>query len=119
MDRDTWAAKTDAQRAELGYFIGRLLPPVTVEMAFQLNKWGYQHYPNSADDPQLNRRLADYYKQLNSDNSTMGRDNWQDLVFKELYEATAETDVELTRQELIQVVALVLSWIRDLDDNDE
>jgi hypothetical protein len=42
-------------------------------------------------------------------------DNWRDVLQEEVSEAFAETDPKLLRAELVQVAAMAVRWIKDID----
>jgi hypothetical protein len=42
-------------------------------------------------------------------------DNWRDVLQEEVSEAFAETDSKLLRAELVQVAAMAVRWIKDID----
>jgi hypothetical protein len=44
-----------------------------------------------------------------------GTATWLDVVLEETYEAFAETDPALLRAELVQVAAMAIRWINDID----
>lgn len=41
---------------------------------------------------------------------------WRHILIEEVYEAIAEDDLELLREELIQVMAVAAAWISDIDN---
>lgn len=95
--------------------------------------WGQQDRPNIIEDDRYGddvfnysqleeyKELSETYKKINDDRQSNSPDApgaWADILLEEIYEALAECDnpIEL-RKELVQSVAVIVSWIKNLDRN--
>lgn len=95
-----------------------ILLQVELERERQLKKWGDQHHPNgSGPDGTLGDVsfpvLRDAVTAHNE--ASGGGDQWVPILLEEVFEACSETDEGLLRRELIQVCAVAVAWIEDLD----
>lgn len=86
------------------------------ERVRQVAKWGVQTRPdgtmrNGQDDIDG----AAYFKARTDAAAEDGTVTWRDILNEEVAEVYAETDPALIREELIQVAAVALSWVEDLD----
>ncbi|MFD5616470.1 hypothetical protein [Kitasatospora sp. NPDC127060] len=79
-------------------------------------RWGDQHHPTGAHRGfALVRRLLQY---LCDRAARRGRKTWRHILIEEVFEVLAEpADREAMRAELVQVGAVVVSMIEDLDRN--
>lgn len=90
-----------------------VLNDVRVERIHQDAKWGEQNHPDGTGRPG-SRHLADYYRTICQSN-TPENDNWQDVLAEEVFEAFAETDPEVLREELVQIAAVAVAWVEAID----
>ncbi|MEV4460559.1 hypothetical protein [Microbispora sp. NPDC049633] len=91
----------------------RVLDEVAAERAAQDATWGLQHHPDGtgpAYEPE-----ADLAKQAVTDAAAGGRLTWRHILHEEVLEAFAENDADRLRSELIQVAAVAVKWVQDLD----
>lgn len=95
----------------------------------QLDKWGEQNHP-CLDQTLLNReggctpeRMCDNYdipsenvaKFLCDNSFKNGTGTYAHIALEELSEVISEFDIEKRRQELIQLAAVCISWIKKID----
>lgn len=82
----------------------------------QDQKWGQQNHIDGtgrhgdADVADLDRAKC----KANGPDSDHD-DNWRDILQEEVSEAFAETDPQLLRAELVQVMAVTAAWIEAID----
>lgn len=99
---------------------------VDAERQRQLTKWGEQHHPDMAGDPESQcdardrfAEWADNYRAINDGGfdprDTDRRLDWTGILLEEVYEALAESDPVKIRAELVQCAAVIQAWIHDLD----
>lgn len=84
------------------------------EVDNQIDKWGVQHHPDGTGT-EVDRRLAETAKSLCDTAAKHGSVTWKDIMLEEVREAFAESDKALLRAELVQVIAVGISWIADID----
>jgi hypothetical protein len=80
-------------------------------------KWGEQNHPDGTglvDDT----RIADSAKATCQYAASRSVVTWRDILWEEVAEAFAETDVEALRTELIQVATVALNWVEAIDRRD-
>ena len=107
-----------------GNFYSRLergLAEVEAERTRQFDKWGEQQLPNgNADSPYIlntYREAAEEAKSLND--MAGGGYDWTTVLLEEVYEALSEPTDEGFRRELVQVAAVALAIINDIDRRKE
>lgn len=86
---------------------------VLFERVRQEVKWGRQNHKNGTGRPG-DAETAEAYKTICRSN-TPETDNWRDILSEEVYEAYAESDPRLLREELIQVAAVAFAWLGSID----
>lgn len=86
---------------------------VIAERWAQLKQWGEQRHPDGTGA--WNRPKADKYREYCELAFDRGQGTWAHILLEEVYEALAESDEVLLRAELVQVAAVCLSWIEDID----
>lgn len=59
--------------------------------------------------------IADLAKRYTDQEEAHGGATWRAILREEVAEAFAESDPELLRTELIQVAAVAVSWVEDID----
>jgi hypothetical protein len=111
---------TDVEREiaenEAAYKDEEILMQAFIERARQRVLWGVQSLPNGTarhDDWQV----SEFYKRVTDANDKDGTLSWRDVLLEEVFEALAESDTEPLREELIQVIAVAVAWISDLDSD--
>lgn len=85
---------------------------VVEEVGRQDAKWGPQSHPNGTyKEHAYQARNAQERCDLLA---RQGRLTWWDILLEEVYEAGAEEDTDALIEELIQVAAVAVNWVRDL-----
>lgn len=93
---------------------GEVLDDVRFEVERQEKKWGEQNHPDGTSPEQF-EWMADLAK-LNCDKLHKERKiTWAAVLFEEFYEALAEKATHALREELVQVAAVAVSWIKAID----
>jgi hypothetical protein len=80
----------------------------------QLKKWGIQTHPDGTSEV-FYAELANEAKRLCDQASSGGVLTWADILREEVYEALAEEHPENLRAELVQVAAVAVAWVEDID----
>ncbi len=91
----------------------RVLADVAAERAVQDAKWGLQAHPDGTGARYA--AAADLAKQAVADAAAEGRLTWRHILHEEVLEAFAEDGADRLRDELIQVAAVAVKWVQDLD----
>jgi hypothetical protein len=94
----------------------------------QVDKWGVQHHPDGTGKGHgqdtindLTRfrssweSFADAARQRCNHYADLGEVEWEHILTEEFFEALEEEDPAELRTELIQVAAVALSWVADID----
>lgn len=84
------------------------------EAGNQVDKWGVQAHPDGTGG-QAAERIAEAAKAACDSDAKFGRTTWKGILDEEVKEAFAESNPIPLRAELIQVAAVALSWVRDID----
>lgn len=90
------------------------LSNVGEEREAQFVKWGPQHHPDgtggsgAAFQRDLARNTCDRA-------AAEGRVTWALILHEEFMEAMAEADIAMLRKELVQVAAVAVAWVEDID----
>lgn len=96
-----------------------VLSDVKNERLRQDEKWGDQHHPDLSTDrlhgPANYEFMANRWKAINSARVHEGCIAWDGILLEEVYEALAEEGHEKLRAELVQVAAVAVAWIEDID----
>lgn len=79
----------------------------------QAAKWGVQSWPDGTGPQYI--AMADAAKAHTDAAAERGDVTWLDILMEEVSEAAAETDHAALRTELVQVAAVALSWVEDID----
>jgi hypothetical protein len=97
---------------------------VSRELTRQIAKWGVQAHPdhtgagwNAAGQRQDGNHfagLADLMKQVNDRHVAEDTLSWSTILQEEVYEALAESDPAALVDELVQVAAVAVAWVRDI-----
>lgn len=107
---------------------------VEKEVNRQISLWGQQDRPNIIEDDRFGEDVGDYtqledyaeqaecYKKINDDRENANPQlpgAWTDILLEEIFEALAECDNPIKlREELVQSIAVCVSWIKNLDRNE-
>ena len=90
----------------------------------QVKKWGVQHHPDFVqwyDSDPVGRCIAygvpfeDAAKEQCQTHNYGKGDDWAAILIEEVSEAISAVGADI-RKELIQVAAVVLSWVADIDE---
>ncbi len=94
-----------------------VLTEVADERARQDEKWGaVQHLPGGDGTGSLGQKVAAIMaRDLCQARMNNRSDSWCDVLTEEYAEAMAESDPALLRAELIQVAAVAVKWVEDID----
>jgi hypothetical protein len=87
---------------------------IWVERDRQDAKWGEQSHPDGTGGEAF-QTLAGWAKHAEKLASANGNTDWTLILLEEVYEALAESDRAKLREELIQVAAVVVNWVEELD----
>ena len=79
----------------------------------QVKKWGVQQHTDGTGG--LEWQLAAREQRNRNDNTDPDAITWTDILIEEVWEALAESEPESLREELIQVAAVCVGWVEDLD----
>ncbi|MBO4273384.1 hypothetical protein [Microbispora triticiradicis] len=93
--------------------LNRVLSDVAAERAAQDAMWGVQDHADGTG-PGYGPE-ADLAKRAVTDAAAEGRLTWRHILHEEVLEAFAEDDADRLRDELIQVAAVAVKWVQDLD----
>lgn len=97
-----------------------VLGEVAAERGRQDAKWGQQNHPDGTG-PYASVRggnaweIAGMARAWCQHKAAMGKVTWLDILTEETAEAFAEDDRQRLRAELIQVAAVAVAWIEDID----
>lgn len=98
---------------EAAFHPGRIAGEVLAERRRQFERFGDLHYPDGTGRPE-DVAMAKVAKAECKANSP-AEDNWRDILREEVYEAFAENDRAALRTELVQVAAVAMAWLEDID----
>lgn len=101
---------------------GQAVWDVLIERSKQIQKWGKQHYPNVHQLHDYEIRDESFYKEILEIRRKFGTLSWGDILLEEVAEcfsACATSDIDNLREELVQVAAVCLAWIENLDEIDQ
>lgn len=91
------------------------LHSVYAERLAQDRKWGPgQSHPDGTGNPVF-KMQADIARDAADTAARDGNITWRHILREEFFEALAESDIDRLREELVQVAAVAVSWIEDLD----
>lgn len=91
-----------------------VLDDVAAERVAQDAKWGVNqtHSDGTSEDYSGTR---DKYRAMCEMADKEGRCTWRHILLEETFEALAEVDPVKLRRELVQVAAVAVNWIEDID----
>src|SRR4051794_1981719 len=90
-----------------------VLDDVADERVRQIEKWGVQSLADGTGD--IWEVPANEAKRITAERFGAGLGNWGDVLLVEVFEAMAEADPARLRAELVQVAAVAVAWIEDVD----
>lgn len=95
----------------------RIFEEVELERLRQNAKWGPQTHPvrGGTYSDRVYKMLADEAKIRCDQMAALGRVSWEDILYEEFCEVLAESDPARQREELVQVAAVAVSIIEDID----
>lgn len=82
----------------------------------QLDKWGPQEHPDGTGEHLA--QFADKMRAAADRAAAEGKITWRDILAEETFEAFAESDPARLRSELVQVAAVAVAWIEDIDNRE-
>jgi hypothetical protein len=94
-----------------------VLVDICAERDRQDQKWGKQSHPDGTGEgvcPGF-KATAEKLKAATAYAAQEGRLTWRHILKEEVAEAVAESDRARLRAELVQVAAVAVAWIEDLD----
>ena len=92
-----------------------VLAEVGEERERQYTKWGPQHHPDGTNLDNA-KYLADKARERCDEAAREGRVTWSYILTEEFLESRAEDpDSAGLRKELLQVAAVCVAWVEDLD----
>ena len=93
-----------------------ILFEVWEERQRQNERFGEQNHPDSdEDDRKAYEHEAIVWKRINDYRAKAGTLKWDGILLEEVYEALAESDPAKLREELVQVAAVAVAQIEDID----
>lgn len=90
-----------------------VLDEVADERTRQVTKWGVQTRPTGASSAFM--RARDLAQKRTDAKMKDGTATWHDILFEEFMEAISEEDAAKMRVELIQLAAVAVSAVEDID----
>lgn len=120
---DDWGTALGSRLlAEVAAYMGRALGPdapilaeVQNERLQQDAKWGEQNHVDGTGVTDEQKLLADNAKAMCQQAFAEGRGDWAHILFEEVREVLAESDLASLRAELIQVAAVAVAWVGAID----
>lgn len=94
------------------------LDDIVRERLHQDELWGQQNHPNGTGMTE-DRARADSARHVCDVMFRNGMGSWRDILNEEVQEAFAEHDPVRLREELIQVAAVALAWVENMDRGDQ
>lgn len=95
--------------------LDRALEDVRAERGRQDARWGEQSHPDGTSLSLEHTAAREAARQECDLAAAAGVVTWRHILNEEVREAFAETSVEALRRELVQVAAVAVAWIEDLD----
>lgn len=93
-----------------------ILDEVQQQLDRQLDKWGVQSHPDGTADNILNRAYSRGGQEQCEEARSRGQMTWMHVLTEEVLEAHAEDPgTDNLRIELIQVAAVAIAWVENLD----
>ena len=98
--------------------VSHIIRDLANERLRQDAKWGVQNHPNGTGMTG-DRARADSARHTCDVMFRNGTGSWRDILHEEVQEAFAEHDPVKLREELIQVAAVALAWVENMDRGDQ
>lgn len=124
-DTPTTALEHAALDLSTGKATARVLLDVAAERTRAEELFPDQHLPDGTPENahrigaakalELAEHTRDMFRKVCQDKAAHGTVTWWDVVREEFYEAGAETNPQNLRDELVQLAAMVVRWIEDID----
>lgn len=93
-----------------------VLAEVSDERVRQVHRWGVQSLPSGAGrNGHRDADTAAMFRKVADRAAADGDLAWRDVLNEEVAEAYVETDPARLRSELVQVAAVAVAWIEDID----
>lgn len=93
-----------------------ILREVDNQLHAQIEKWGVQDHPDGTQEDEDYADLAELSKAYCEKVRSEGKMTWAHIIDEELAEALAEpAGSKNLRTELIQVAAVAVAWVENLD----
>lgn len=92
----------------------RIMEDVRAERARQVDKWGKQNHPNGTSVKF--KPLADAARNACQAADASGTVTWVHIGREEFFEVASATDRTELRKELIQLIAVGVAWVENLDE---
>lgn len=92
-----------------------ILRDIAGERDHQDRKWGVQKHPDGTDDGCEAKNRADAARYVADTKVGRNELTWWDILREEVFEAGAEVDRTKLRAELVQVAAVCVAWVEDID----
>lgn len=96
-----------------------VLADIAAERLRQDEKFPDQHLPNGTQANLYNATVARQKQDMTQAKADRGTVTWLDVLVEEVAEATAEHEPTPLREELIQVAAVCVRWIEDIESRVE
>lgn len=94
----------------------RIVEDVRAERARQVEQWGKQNHPNGTS--MKFKPLADSARHSCQMADASGAVTWMHISREEFFEVLAATDRADLRKELVQLIAVGMAWVENLDEVD-
>lgn len=91
-----------------------VIAEVVGERRRQLKKWGQQTHKDGTS-AKLGYEAEKAKQRYAEEKAKYGDPTWRVILAEEVAEAFAETHLEKLRNELLQVAAVAVAWIEDID----
>lgn len=91
-----------------------IISDVLQEVQNQVDRWGNQKYPDGTGSPAFGA-MADAARKACDRADQEQTTTWLHIAREEFWEAMAEQDKDRLRQELVQLIAVGVSWVKDID----
>lgn len=102
----------------------KVLLEVEAERKAQDERWGEQNHPlgggkNPAAAREVYAQKAEGWKAINDDRVEADTMGWDSIVLEEVFEALAEEDPQVAREEWVQIAAVAVAAIERIERLDE
>lgn len=97
-----------------------VLEDVQAERMRQITKWGVQHREDdTGGEIGYWAAQAEFAREACQAAESRGGAPWRMVLAEEFYEALAESDPAALRAELVQIAAVCVAWVEDIDSRTE